>query len=396
MRMTSPIMFLALGLAACGEKGDPGDDGADGATGATGETGADGAPGTDGDPGDDAPGTLVEAERVLEDAYGCDQGYEIVRIGVDDGAGGGTAEDGVLQDGEVLSEVFTCLVPDLDEDDIWNLDDNCVDDPNYEQEDADFDGQGDACDGTADAATMYAISRGNGSTASTLYSYDAASGTLTEIGSTGHALVSLQVNPADGRLYATVRGASGRTAMDVGGCDGCLVTIDPSTGTATQVSTLDVSPVPSLAFLSDGTAFGWTEQFDGFIGIDTASGTTTDLEIYQNSWGHSMGADARDNVYWMNGDGAFYAVDRDQQDLELLGYLGYVDSEVWSPPWEDYGARGDISADGKWWLGTEIVYGEADPGVVVIQNHPVEGPRVIEYRPPEDGDPDLHQLTWSY
>lgn len=369
-RLSSLVLVLALAACGEGEKGDPGDTGADGAAGADG---ADGATGAD---GADAAALLSETEWVYEARYGCEQGYQVTRVGLDDGADGGTAGDGVLQAGEVAEELLGCLGEDVDDDGALNLDDNCVEAANADQRDGDFDGTGDVCDEDTAGRDMWATTRGNERTTSSLYRYDTADGTATLIGDTGHALIALQVNPADGQLYAITRGY-GRYEydMDPGGCDACLVTLDTATGAATLVAELDDGPMPSLAFLPDGTAYGWTEDGDAFLSIDTSTGVCTYAGMRMSSAEHSMGATSDGTLYWMNYDG-LYTLDPSAETATLVG-----------DPWQDWEAegghdriRGDVDAAGAMWIGTD---GEDEMAVVDLTF--VDGPQILGIWPQPPG-----------
>ena len=221
------MTVLALILTACegpvGPQGDPGPQGDQGIQGEKGDKGDKGDQGDQGDQGDAGFNAIIETENVFERGFGCDFGYLVWRAGIDDGADGGTADDGILQDGEVDAETTMCLAPDIDDDGFDNLFDNCPEDANEDQADADFDGIGEVCDTASDPAELYVITRGGGGSTSSLYVYDLISGTATLVGDTGHALVSLAVDPTDGTLYSTVRGFTGESDYDPGGCDGCLV-----------------------------------------------------------------------------------------------------------------------------------------------------------------------------
>lgn len=381
---------LLFALPAC--EGPAGADGADGATGADGAAGSAGADGSD---GADGSSTLIASKDFYEDAYGCAYGYQVIRMGVDNGDGGGTAADGVLQDGEIDSETLTCLAPDLDEDGFDNIWDNCPLDANVDQGDADFDGEGDACDSSSDGAPMYAITKGNSSTSSSLYRYNVVDGSYELIGDTGHALVTLAMNPADGQLYSIVRGSDWDSGMDVGGWDSALVTLDVSNGAATKVADLQVAPIPSLTFLSDGSAWGWTEDSDEFIGIDTSTGEITYTGWYENSWGHHMGATDDDRIFWMNGGGELWEIDT-ELGMWSLGELKYTtDGTAWEGEYEN-GARGDVSGDAHFWVGSGVTYGNSDAYIHIVSLDQDGYPTLIEERATPTAGLSFHAMTWAY
>jgi len=103
-----------------GSDGADGADGADGSDGATGPAGPPGPPGQDGDDGaSGAPGangenggpgltSLLRTSPINPGDDGCTAGGQKIEAGVDDGSGGATAGDGVLDDGEVDSTAILC------------------------------------------------------------------------------------------------------------------------------------------------------------------------------------------------------------------------------------------------------------------------------------------------
>lgn|GEM_PF-886775 len=90
-----------------GEAGTPGADGADGSDGEAGTPGADGSDGADGMNGQDGFSTLVNLTEETPGAE-CPQGGQRVDVGLDNGDGGATARDGVLQLEEVDQSSFVC------------------------------------------------------------------------------------------------------------------------------------------------------------------------------------------------------------------------------------------------------------------------------------------------
>lgn len=305
-----PLLLAPLALLVACEDGAPGADGADADAvvfAATpepaGDHCADGGTrldiGVDGD-GDGFLGVEEVAETVYvcdgaatgeflvqtvtsTDPYqGCVYGTETTLIGTDDGEGGGTAGDGELQPGEVDASYAECLKM-----------------PN---------------------PPMYAISHGQASYPSDLYTYDPATNASEYVGPLDHSLITIKVNPADGELYGMTRGNG-----NYGGCDGCLVRIDPETAQSVEVQQFTygggaVGAVASMAFLSDGELYGWTENGDDLIHMDIDTGVATYAGFGYNSAGHGMCATADDMILWYNHDGETFLIDPTDGTATDLGY----------------------------------------------------------------------------
>ncbi len=90
-----------------GDDGAPGDDGEDGATGPAGETGPPGPTGASGSAGGSGLTSLLRLTPI-EAGDDCLAGGQVVESGLDDGAGGGTGGNGILEDGEVDSTAVVC------------------------------------------------------------------------------------------------------------------------------------------------------------------------------------------------------------------------------------------------------------------------------------------------
>jgi CSLREA domain-containing protein len=85
--------------------------GAPGTPGVPGEDGNDGNDGNDGDDGQNGgagASSLLRTTPVSAGDDGCSAGGQRIEGGVDDGAGGGTAGDGILDDGEVDTTAIIC------------------------------------------------------------------------------------------------------------------------------------------------------------------------------------------------------------------------------------------------------------------------------------------------
>ncbi len=74
-----------------------------------GEQGVDGAPGQDGANGANGHSAIVTEVVDNTATSACEGGTRTVKIGIDSGAGGGTADNNVLEAGEVLSSFVICL-----------------------------------------------------------------------------------------------------------------------------------------------------------------------------------------------------------------------------------------------------------------------------------------------
>ena len=363
-----------------GEDGTNGTDGEDGTNGTDGEDGTNGTDGEDGQDGQDAAEVLIESEFVYDTDLVCEQGYQLTSIGIDDGAGGGTAGDGILQAGEVQSEMKVCFELDIDKDGYLNLDDVCPENYDPLQIDNDFDRVGDACDGNTHAP-YWAITRSSGDDTdpSDLYSYDPINNTATLIGSTGHSFINIKVNPADGLLYGMTRGGS-----DLGGCNNCLMTLNTTTAAATEVAQLPSGPHPSIAFLSDGSLYSWNEDNDMFDSIDIDSDTYTELGTSISSWGHGMCATGDDEILWVNGGGEVFLIDPSNGDRTSLGLIeDSADDISWVPlaGYDEYGVRGDCNPDTLFYIGVDLTYGEVDSTIVTVRLYDNDEPVALSFAP---------------
>lgn len=332
--------------------------------------------GNDGNDGADASEVLVESSNTYEASYGCDQGYMVTNVGVDNGDGSGTADNGILQEGEIDSTMTTCLSPDIDNDGTNNIEDVCPETYDVTQVDFDFDGIGDACD-TESLPAIYAISRGSGSTTSSLYTYDPITNEATLVGDTGHALITIKYNPQDGLLYGLTRDGDTTTA-DVP-CDNCLMTLDLDTGAATEVVALESGPHPSMAWLTDGSLYTWTEFSDIFTSVDTTTGEWTALGTTLSSWGHAMCSSNEDEIFWINGDGTTYMIDSADGARTLLGALEDSPADWTGNDSGEFGIRGDCHRDTLLYIGVSVTYGDEDPVIVFARLHNDAPPEVISY-----------------
>ena len=90
-----------------GLDGEDGDDGIDGVNGEKGNNGTNGTDGANGTNGTNGHSTLAIAN---DEPAGdnCQFGGTKISMGLDNGDGGGTADDGILQSGEIDTVYFVC------------------------------------------------------------------------------------------------------------------------------------------------------------------------------------------------------------------------------------------------------------------------------------------------
>lgn len=90
-----------------GQNGEDGTNGTDGVKGDNGSNGSNGSNGTNGEDGEDGFSTLAIANDEPAGSN-CTYGGTKISMGLDNGDGGGTAHDGVLQAGEIDSVYYVC------------------------------------------------------------------------------------------------------------------------------------------------------------------------------------------------------------------------------------------------------------------------------------------------
>ncbi len=107
MKKLTCLAILVVVMAIIGCKGEDGTNGVDGIDGTAGTSGTDGTAGADGPAGETGYSSLV---KITDEAAGsnCSYGGKKIRSGLDNGDGGGTARDRVLQIGEVDSTEYVC------------------------------------------------------------------------------------------------------------------------------------------------------------------------------------------------------------------------------------------------------------------------------------------------
>jgi Ca2+-binding RTX toxin-like protein len=108
---------------------------------------------------------------------------------------------------------------------------------------------------------------------SDLYMVDTVTGAATTVGSIGFAVTGLAVDPSSGTLY-------GSTSNQSPNSPNSIITINKTTGVGTLVGPVGIAgeEVADLTFDAAGTLFGWTEIFtDDLVSIDTSTGAATQV-----------------------------------------------------------------------------------------------------------------------
>lgn len=157
-----------------------------------------------------------------------------------------------------------------------------------------------------------------GSTASSLYTLDEATGQATAVGPTGYALTGLAVDPTTGIMY-------GATSAQSPGTTNALVTVNPATGAAALVAGFSSgSTVADIAFDSTGQMYGWTESGDHPVSIDKATAAVTVLNATSlGTFGDGEAIDENGVWYDMSkGEtGALWTVDKSSGAVTTVATL---------------------------------------------------------------------------
>jgi hypothetical protein len=136
--------------------------------------------------------------------------------------------------------------------------------------------------------------RGGAAGSGNLYSIDTCTGIHTLIGPIGYTLSG--VASVEGQLYGSqVNGFAGGTMS--------LIAIDETTGAGTIVGPLTTATgtghphIPDLTAVGS-TLYGWTENGDDLVTIDTTTGQVTlAASVAISSYGSGIGADAAGTIY---------------------------------------------------------------------------------------------------
>ena len=90
-----------------------GQDGSDGANGADGADGSDGADGADGADGSSTTTMMVASLEPAPTYLACNGSGQLLKQGLDDGSGGGIAQNGILESGEIITTSLICTTFDV-------------------------------------------------------------------------------------------------------------------------------------------------------------------------------------------------------------------------------------------------------------------------------------------
>jgi hypothetical protein len=183
------------------------------------------------------------------------------------------------------------------------------------------------------APTLFLTTGGSGSPSKTaspsnLWRVDPANGATISVGNTGYAIGALAQDPTTGILYAASNNKSPITANT-------LLRLDPATGAATVVGPVGEQKIADMSFDSSGRLFGWSEENDELVSINTATGAATAVAPNEISTYGSGSAFDKNDTYWLlgegegevgvNTEGSFYTVDTSTGLPTLHGQLSPID-----------------------------------------------------------------------
>lgn len=154
--------------------------------------------------------------------------------------------------------------------------------------------------GSATVGTLFASDGAGGNSAARLYALNPATGaTVTNVGAIGYSVTGMAVQPGTGQIY-------GVTGFDTTGGPS-LIRINKSTGVGYLVGSLAgaaADPVADIAFTSNGTLYGWSENSDDLVTINLSTGAATVVaDSTIGTSGSGLAASAT-NVLFFAGDGA--------------------------------------------------------------------------------------------
>jgi hypothetical protein len=154
--------------------------------------------------------------------------------------------------------------------------------------------------------SFYLGESNEGSGSGNLYSIDAATCTLSTIGAMGRGVTGLATD-ANGNLFATEATLYNNVR------DSNLLSINTSTGVATDIGLLDDGSlihgaVPDISFRG-ATLYGWTEETDTIVTIDTLTGAVTDLGNGNSSSSTGLAANSSGTLIASPDNSNLYTVD---------------------------------------------------------------------------------------
>jgi Ca2+-binding RTX toxin-like protein len=102
--------------------------------------------------------------------------------------------------------------------------------------------------------------------ASNLYRINPDTGAATAVGSIGHPVTGLALDPTSGILYGVT------ATVESSGTPRSLLTLDSSTGAGTVVGSLGANEIDDIAFNASGELFGWNTSTNDLVRIIKATG----------------------------------------------------------------------------------------------------------------------------
>jgi hypothetical protein len=153
-----------------------------------------------------------------------------------------------------------------------------------------------------------------------LFELDRKSGAVDrEIGEIGFAVTGLAIHPKTKVLYG-VTGAQDQAAPS------SLIKINKARGKGKLIGDeLEGTDngAADITFTNDGTLYGWSEDSDSLVRINTSTGAATDIGTGTSSFGSGLAADSNDTLFLTpQGDnGDLYTVDRGDGSVTSVATL---------------------------------------------------------------------------
>jgi Ca2+-binding RTX toxin-like protein len=148
-----------------------------------------------------------------------------------------------------------------------------------------------------------------------------------KIGTIGYAVTGLAIHPKTKVLYG-VTGAQDPEAPS------SLIKINKATGKGKLIGDEiegSNNGAADITFTNDGTLYGWSEDSDSLVRINTSTGAATVIGTGTGSFGSGLSADSNDTLFLTpEGDtGDLYTVDRDDGAVTSVETLdGTVDDAI--------------------------------------------------------------------